>query len=82
MARRADSFLFRAQAVSLNWEEIARHKLSDGQQHVGGRLAFPDQKSLSQHTGDIHLTWACAKELGVPRGPFTVWTRPRSDGIV
>ena len=78
MARRADSFLFRAQAVSLNWEEIARQKLSDRQQHVDGRLAFHDQKSLSQQMGDIRLTWACAKELGVPRGPFTVWTRPRS----
>ena len=79
MARRADSFLFRAQAVSLNWEEIARQKLSDGQHRVDGRLAFHDQKSLSQQMGDIRLTWACAKELGVPRGPFTVWTRPRSD---
>ena len=28
---------------------------------------------------DVHLTWACARDLGMPRGAFTVWRRDRGD---
>ena len=37
---------------------------------------------MNGRSGDIRLTWACAKELGVPYGPFNVWARsPAKDGM-
>ena len=80
MARIADSYLFRARAVHLSWTAIAAR-----QQAVLRRSGlerpkwFPDPKALRRRGTDIHLAWVCAKGLGVPRGPFTVWTRERGE---
>ena len=51
--------------------------------HVAARVAalppaFDDRK-LQLRSLDIHLSWACGPALGVPRGPFTVWTRNPKD---
>jgi hypothetical protein len=67
MARVADTFRFRAEAVRLNWPYIAEKHGEQVGEHLKARY------------GDIRLTWACAKELGVPYGPFTVWIRDRSE---
>ena len=71
MARRADSYLFRAHAVRLNWLDIARRQWKAAGQHA----EFLDAESLRRHSMDVHVTWTCAKDLGLPFGPFTVWTR-------
>src|SRR5438034_336085 len=77
MARLAGSFLFRARAVRLNWDEIARRQAAAqrGDHHLRRADGFQDPKRLRLRSMDIYLTWACATELGVPHGPFTVWTR-------
>lgn len=77
MARRADSFAFRAQAAQLNWGAIVQ-RLRGGQPGRFDPFAI-DPKLLRLHSMDIHLTWACSADLGVPRGPFTVWTRERRE---
>jgi hypothetical protein len=78
MARIADSYRFRAEAVRLNWTFIADKLMQ--RQEFGTHAAAPiDPKVLRARAMDIRLTWACAKELGVPYGPFTVWTRDKQD---
>lgn len=78
MARRADSFNFRAQAAQLNWASIVQRLWGTGRGLPDPRAQLPDEKTLRIHSMDIHLAWACSAELGVPLGPFTVWTRPGS----
>ena len=75
MARRADSFTFRAQAAQLNWESIVKRLWGAGRGKLDHRVTRPDDKTLRLHSMDIHLAWACSADLGVPLGPFTVWTR-------
>jgi len=75
MARRADSFTFRAQAAQLNWESIVKRLWGAGRGKLDHRATRPDDKTLRLHSMDIHLAWACSADLGVPLGPFTVWTR-------
>jgi hypothetical protein len=78
MARIADSYRFRAEAIRLNWARVASTAID--QQAFDPRLsAIVDSKALETRSMDIRLTWACAKELGVPYGPFTVWTREAAD---
>ena len=78
MARIADSYRFRAEAVRLNWAFIGE-QLAERQDFGIRAAAAIDPKVLRARAMDIRLTWACAKELGVPYGPFTVWTRdPRT----
>ena len=83
MARIADSFLFRAEAARLDWLRIAGHQTPKGRQTgiVAGKPAF-DPGKLRHRTGDIHLSWGCAAGLGVPLGPFTVWTRSKTDPVL
>ncbi len=81
MARIADSYRFRAEAVRLNWAFIAG-KLLERQEFGTRAAAAIDPKVLRARSMDIRLTWACAKELGVPYGPFTVWTRDKQDGAL
>lgn len=47
--------------------------------HVTPGIAAFDDRQLKLRSLDIHLTWACGPGLGVPRGPFTVWTRSPKD---
>ena len=83
MARIADTFLFRAEAARLDWYRIAVHQAPKGRQidTGAGKAAF-DQRALRTRTADIHLTWGCAAGLGVPLGPFTVWTRAKTAPVL
>ncbi|SDP24072.1 hypothetical protein SAMN04489867_1830 [Pedococcus dokdonensis] len=45
---------------------------------TGGTAAF-DERQLQLRSMDIHVSWACGPGLGVPHGPFTVWTRSPKD---
>lgn len=71
MARIADPFRMRAQAVEIDWTHVARARL----QLLGEKV---DWERLKRRSGDVRLAWACSAELGVPHGPFTVWHRPVS----
>ena len=76
MAFISDVFRFRAEAVRLDWLQIAG---KPGRFNDGPARARIDPALLRARSGDIRVTWATAKELGVPYGPFTVWTRDRPD---
>lgn len=78
MARIADVYRFRAEAVRLNWPFIA-DKINRPQRTHRMELRAEHSDELRARSGDIRVTWAAAKELGVPYGPFTVWTRGRQD---
>lgn len=78
MARIADVFRFRAEAVRLNWPFIA-DKIARPQRGHPAQSPGLHSDRLRARSGDIRVTWAAAKELGVPYGPFTVWTRDRQD---
>ena len=79
MARLADSFLFRARAARLDWVEIATRQAAGLREYqLRGADGLADPKQTRLRSMDIHLTWACTAELGVPRGPFTVWIRKRA----
>ncbi|MBG6240056.1 hypothetical protein IWX78_003047 [Mycetocola sp. CAN_C7] len=78
MSRIADVFRFRAEAVRLNWPFIA-DKMTRPQRGHHSPLRGLKPEQLRARAGDIRVTWAAAKELGVPYGPFTVWTRGRQD---
>lgn len=85
MAKRiAGTWLFRAEAMQLNWVAVLdaqRAALSRAnpqlakQQWPAGDVA----EQLRLRFGDIHLWWACSADLGAPRAPFTVWARARDD---
>ncbi|MDY0907865.1 hypothetical protein [Microbacterium sp. CFBP9034] len=71
MARIADPFRMRAQAVEIDWTRVARER----EQLLGERV---DWERLKRRWGDVRVVWACSAELGVPHGPFMVWRRPVS----
>lgn len=71
MARIADPFRMRAQAVEIDWTRVARERA----QLLGRKV---DWERLKRRSGDVRVVWACSAELGVPHGPFTVWRRPVS----
>ena len=75
MERIADIFRFRAEAVRLNWAAIAGKFAQSPLANRRRDIPVIDPAILRARAGDIRLTWGCAKELGVPYGPFTVWTR-------
>lgn len=86
MARTSDYSSFRARAVRLPWEEMARaqRKLASAAARDEGtrpdrRSPLWDEELLARRSQDIHLTWACAATLGVPRRPFQVWVRAPKD---
>ncbi|HET8621265.1 MAG TPA: hypothetical protein VFM27_20000 [Acidimicrobiales bacterium] len=83
MARTADSWRFRARAERLSWTTKAREQLALITA-VGADAGFWAEhlKRLSgRFDEDIRLMWTCSPELGVPRGPFTVWSRKPSDAL-
>ncbi|MGL4256903.1 MAG: hypothetical protein ACRCSL_11260 [Microbacterium sp.] len=71
MARIADPFRMRAQAVEIDWTRVARER----EQLLGEKV---DWERLKRRSGEVRVAWACSAELGVPHGPFTVWRRPVS----
>jgi len=83
MARIAQPLSFRAEATLLRWGVIASRLAKEAARTQGGALAAEWLHQVSDQVkareGDIHLTWACAKTLGMPRGPFQVWRRDRVD---
>ena len=79
MARIADGYRFRAEAVRLNWAFIADKLVQQDAFASHAQPARIDPKILRARAMDIRLTWACSQDLGVPYGPFTVWTRDPKD---
>ncbi|MHC2999962.1 hypothetical protein [Microbacterium sp. HJ5] len=71
MARIADPFRMRAQAVEIDWTRVARER----EQFLGEKV---DWERVKRRSGDVRVVWACSAELGVPHGPFMVWRRPVS----
>lgn len=89
MARVANAWLFRAEAMRLDWGRVAAfQRQALGRFGAGGRrgagLDNVTDERWQRARGrslDIHLWWACARDLGVPLGPFLVWTRPSKDRV-
>jgi hypothetical protein len=83
MARRiANPFWFRAEAARIPWAQIAQAHLkhaSSVHAQIDPELAGRLKRMRETHPADVHLRWACAKELGVPTQPFMVWRRRPSD---
>lgn len=83
MARRiANPYWFRAEAARLPWAQIALEQL----QHASGLHAEIDPELVKRlkrmrvtRPAEVHLRWACSKELGVPTQPFMVWRRRPED---
>ena len=71
MARIANSWWFRAEAMRLDWVGVLRQRIQLGQ-----GVDDHDVERVRRRGGDVHLWWACATDVGVPREPFTVWKRP------
>lgn len=68
---------FRAEGLRLSWPLMARRMLDQAQQwHV--RVDDEEFKRVSSRGTEIALRWATSQLLGVPPGPFTVWTRKTS----
>lgn len=76
MDRLADSFTFRAQAAQINWSAVASRLWGSNSMRL--MPSGIDPKTLRRHAMDVHLSWSCGPTLGVPHGPFTVWTRDRT----
>lgn len=70
MARIANSWWFRAEAMRLDWLAVLRRRIQ-----IGQGVDDHDAERVRRRGGDVHLWWACAKDVGVPREPFTVWQR-------
>ena len=66
------SLLFRAEATRLPWAQIGYRALRTDQ-HVDVKWADEMKRRTAGRDQDVHVWWACAAALGVPRGPFTVW---------
>lgn len=62
MARIANPSVFRAEAVTIDWNAVA-----NAQREAGGQVGDAPPRT--------RVSWACAGSLGVPHGVFTVWHR-------
>ncbi len=84
MARLSDSTRFRAKAVQVPWATVAeqmRRALISHHMEPGPDSPLRDLEAIKLRSMDIHLTWVCGPALGVPRGPFMVWTRSPKDQL-
>ena len=83
MARIAAPLLFRAETTFLPWGVIASRLAREGFGSQGerdtARWLERVGAQVKQRQSDLHLWWACAHDLGMPREPFTVWRRDRGD---
>ncbi len=84
MARVAQPLLFRAETTLLPWGAIAGRLVREFVRGQGGTDAVAEWmkrvgSEVKARQSDVHLTWACARDLGMPRGAFTVWRRDRGD---
>jgi hypothetical protein len=79
--RTADSWRFRARAERLSWMITAREQLAlitETGVDTGFWAEHLERRS-ARFDEDLRLLWTCSHALGVPRGPFTVWSRRPSD---
>ncbi|OFE18927.1 hypothetical protein BA895_01845 [Humibacillus sp. DSM 29435] len=80
----ANSWLFRAEAMRLDWGAALERQIAFLRQ---SQSPFIEQvmpkgdvrEAAKRRGGDVHVWWACSRRLGVPRGAFTVWTRLGAD---
>jgi hypothetical protein len=79
MARVANSWLFRAEAMRLDWSRVLDSMQIPGIPNPDGQNIDALRARVARRSQDVHVWWACSRTLGVPRGPFTVWTRPARD---
>ena len=80
----ANSWLFRAEAMRLDWGGALEQQVAFLRQSHSPFLeqVMPKddvREAAKLRSGDVHVTWACNRLLGVPRGAFTVWTRLGAD---
>ncbi len=78
MTRVGNGWLFRAEATRVPWAIVARRLLVAGQGHIDGQTLDHYISRAMGRNADIHVTWACSDQLGVPREPFLVWTRKQA----
>lgn len=88
-SRIAGTWLFRAEAMRLNWAAVLERQLATVNRtspELADRLRPTGDvvEQVRRRSGDVHIWWACSRDLGVPRAPFTVWARardPKSDPL-
>lgn len=79
--RIASPWWFRADGALLPWARIFDEHMKQAD-NLGGQIAAllrKQREAVKRRPADIQLRWACAKQLGVPFGPFTVWQRSPKD---
>ena len=74
----SNSWLFRAEAMRLDWHEVLTRQVETLRRTHSEFTAkmMPTDEDFARaerRSRDVHLWWACSGRLGVPRGPFTVW---------
>ena len=70
MTRIANPSVFRAEAVTIDWNAVG-----NAQREAGGRVGDAPPRT--------RVSWACHDSLGVPHGVFTVWYRlPKAAKLV
>ena len=82
MARLTDPYAFSAEGLRLQWPEVLDRVLRRSQRLDGDwldELHRLREELQEQRPVDIALRWMCSPALGVPPGPFTVWTRDGRD---
>ncbi len=83
MARRlANPTWFRGEAARVSWGDIALEQLRHAARlntDLDPDLAATLKRMREKRPAEVHLRWACAKELGVPTQPFVVWRRRPDD---
>lgn len=80
-SRIADPYLFRADGVVTPWASVFGTWIKQlSRMHIdASELHRQKAEILKNRPADIQLRWACAESLGLPFGPFTVWSRPPKD---
>ncbi len=80
-SRIADPFLFRADGVVTPWASVFGVWIKQlSRMHIdASELYRKEAAAVKNRPADIQLRWACAESLGLPFGPFTVWSRPAKD---
>lgn len=80
-SRIANPYLFRADGVVTPWASVFgtwTKQLS--RMHIdAAELYRKETEILKERPADIQLRWACAPSLGLPFGPFTVWSKAPKD---
>ncbi|HEY3438652.1 MAG TPA: hypothetical protein VGK35_13270, partial [Actinotalea sp.] len=80
--RIARPYWFRATGARVPWAAVAKAQYASAAATPWwDKLSHDLPRIDDSRTADLQLRWQCKAELGVPFGPFTVWTRAPKDAL-